>query len=293
MLASIVFGVADFFGGMSARRIAPLATAVVVQIVGILVLVVGGLPLLGGEPLVGDLVIGALAGLVGGSALGVFYFALARGAMSVVAPLSAVTSATVPVVAGLLIGELPATADWIGIALALPAVLLISREGTSEPSRQAEEPLEERAGPEDNRLGILAGLAAGVGFGLFVVLITRTSSTSGVWPLLSSRGASTLLLGTVALATGTLVGLGGAADPASPARRGLVLALLAGAMDGTSNMLIVEAGRRGMLFLVGVIGAMYPASTILLARVVLGERLQRQQWLGLGLALVAVALIAA
>ncbi len=287
--ASVIFGVADFFGGMSARRIAPLITAAMAQLAGLLVLLVIGLAVLGGEPIGNDLAIGALAGAIGGAAIGAFYFALSRGAMSVVAPISAVTSAVVPILAGLLLGESPGLVRWFGIALSLPAILLISREGTAEPVEQASEPVEERATPASNRVGVLAGLAAGVGFGLFVAIITRTSDASGVWPLVSSRSTSAILLGVALLATRPYArSTGGTPDT----RAGLRLALFAGMLDGTSNMFILEAGRRGMLVLVGVIGAMYPASTILLARVVLDERLQRHQLMGLALGVTAVVFIA-
>jgi drug/metabolite transporter (DMT)-like permease len=277
--ASVMFGVADFFGGLSARRIAAVVTAAMAQVAGLAMLLVVGVPVLGGERLGDDLAIGAWAGVVGGLAIGAFYFALSRGSMSVVAPVSATTSAVVPVIAGLLLGESPATFQWAGIALALPAILLISREGTTAPEAQSEVPLEERTSPADNRVALVAGLAAGVGFGTFVVLITRTSAASGVWPLVSSRTASAVVLGGVLLAAGAV-------------RTGLWLAMVAGVLDATSNVLILEAGRRGMLVLVGVIGAMYPASTIVLARAVLGERLQPHQLLGLAVAVVAVVSIA-
>jgi drug/metabolite transporter (DMT)-like permease len=282
--ASVMFGVADFFGGLSARRIAAVVTAAMAQVAGLAMLLVVGVPVLGGERLGDDLVVGGLA-------IGAFYFALSRGSMSVVAPVSATTSAVVPVIAGLLLGESPATFQWAGIALALPAILLISREGTTAPEAQSEVPLEERTSPADNRVALVAGLAAGVGFGTFVVLITRTSAASGVWPLVSSRTASAVVLGGVLLAAGA-VRTGPPARASAAGRAGLWLAMVAGVLDATSNVLILEAGRRGMLVLVGVIGAMYPASTIVLARAVLGERLQPHQLLGLAVAVVAVVSIA-
>ena len=261
------------------------------QVAGLAMLLVVGVPVLGGERLGDDLAIGAWAGVVGGLAIGAFYFALSRGSMSVVAPVSATTSAVVPVIAGLLLGESPARFQWAGIALALPAILLISREGTTAPEVQSEVPLEERTSPADNRVALVAGLAAGVGFGTFVVLITRTSAASGVWPLVSSRTASAVVLGGVLLAAGA-VRTGPPARASAAGRAGLWLAMVAGVLDATSNVLILEAGRRGMLVLVGVIGAMYPASTIVLARAVLGERLQPHQLLGLAVAVVAVVSIA-
>lgn len=283
LCASTLFGVADFLGGSSARRIEPTITAAVSQVAGLVVLVVAA-SLTGGTLVGGDMLLGTLAGLVGAAALWTFYRGLSMGAMSVVAPISAVTSAVVPILVGLGIGETPSAPDWVGIALALPAVALISREGTADPARQETEPLEERSTKSSNRAGVTAGLLAGLGFGSFVVLITRTGSTSGLWPLVSARlSASTVTL-VVLVATGLLGAL--------RRGRGLNLALAAGVLDASSNVLLLEAGRRGLLVLVGVIGSLYPASTIVLARVVLGERLQRQQLAGLALAVAAVILVA-
>lgn len=281
--SSVIFGVADFFGGMSARRIAPVLTSAVAQVTGLVVLAVG-VALAGGSPTARDLALGVATGVVGALALSAFYFGLATGSMSVVAPASAVTSAIVAVMAGLALGESLEPVTWLGVAIALPAIILIAREGTADPDVQDEEPLEERTSRRAGRLGLAAGLAAGAGFGLFVVLITRTSDASGLWPLVTARSvASALLVGTV-LVTRTPVAVGRNA--------GTAFALLAGALDGGSNILILEAGRRGLLVIVGVILALYPASTIVLARVVLKERLQRHQLVGLGLAGAAVVLIA-
>lgn len=283
LCASALFGVADFLGGSSARRIRPMITALGSQVTGLLVLAVAA-AIAGGMLLGGDMVIGAVAGAIGAAAIWLFYRGLALGAMSVVAPISAVTSAIVPILVGLAIGETPSGTDWLGIAVALPAVMLISREGTADPTEQAHEPAVERATPASNRAGVTAGLLAGTGFGTFVVLITRTSSESGLWPLVSARlVASTLTLGAV-VTTGLVTRIARG--------RGLNLAFVAGILDATSNVLLLEAGRRGMLVLVGVIGSLYPASTVVLARVVLGERLQRQQMIGLALAVAAVVLVA-
>ena len=283
LCASTLFGVADFLGGSSARRIHPTITAFASQVAGLVVLF--AVALLGGGALIGgDLALGAAAGAIGAVALWLFYRGLALGAMSVVAPLSAITSAVVPILVGVVLGESPEVSQWVGIVIALPAVVLIAREGTSEPAEVATEPVEERATPSSNRLGVAAGLLAGAGFGTFVVLVTRTSSESGLWPLVSSRAVASTLTVLAVLAAGLFTKV-------SPGR-GLSLALAAGILDASSNVLLLEAGRRGLLVLVGVIGSLYPASTVVLARVVLGERLQRHQVIGLGLAVVAIVLVA-
>jgi drug/metabolite transporter (DMT)-like permease len=281
--SSLLFGIADFLGGMSARRIKPILTAATAQMSGLVLLLVVS-AVLGGERIAGDLWTGSLAGAIGAAALTTFYFALSRGPMSVVAPISAVSAAIVPLVVGLSTGESPKPIHWVGISLALPAVVLIAREGTSDPDPADEVPLEETTVGNSGRLGLLAGAAAGIGFGLFVSVITQTSSESGTWPIVTARStASVLLVGVALFARVPLRG---------NSKEGWRLAASGGLLDATSNILILEAGRRGMLALVGVIGALYPASTILLARIVLHERLQRHQILGLGLGGLAVVLIA-
>lgn len=281
--ASALFGVADFLGGSSARRIQPTISSFASQVAGLVVLTTAAF-VTGGLLLGPDLALGALGGAIGAVSIWLFYRGLSLGAMSVVAPVSAVTSAVVPILVGVAIGESPAPVSWLGVALALPAVVLISREGTAGAENRQDEPIEERATPSSNRAGVTAGLLAGAGFGAFVTLLTRTSSESGIWPLVSARAVASLLtLGAMA-ATGLIWKISRG--------RGLNLALGAGVLDATSNVLILEAGRRGLLVLVGVIGSLYPATTVLLARVVLAEKLQRHQVLGLALAVVAIVLVA-
>ncbi len=281
--SSLLFGVADFLGGMSARRIRPILTAASSQLTGLVLLLILT-TLLGGELIAVDLWTGVLAGAIGAAALSTFYYALSRGPMSVVAPISAVSAAIVPLVVGLATGDSPKPIHWVGIALALPAVVLIAREGTAKPPPHEEAPLEETSTEEGRRVGMIAGAGAGIGFGLFVSAITQTSSESGIWPVVSARSTSSVLLVGLILATRTPI--------RGNARAGWQLAAAAGTLDATSNLLILEAGRRGLLALVGVIGALYPAATIVLARIVLHERLLRHQVAGLALAALAVVLIA-
>lgn len=278
-ISAIAFGVGDFLGGLSARRLTAVTTAFVTQVVGF-ALVITLAPLLGGSPGAADLLWGVAAGVVGPSALMVFYWSLGAGQMSVVAPVSAVTSALVPLVFGLLDGERPGGVALLGALLALPAILLISRE-PGDPRGSDELDVPPRT---TTPLQVLAGsIAAGVGFGAFFVLISRSADSSGLWPLASARAVAVPVVG-VALLVGRSVPL---------ERTGLRLAMGAGAFDIGANTMFLLASRHGMLSLVGVIGSMYPASTVVLARAVLDERLARHQLIGLGLAvgsLVAVTI---
>lgn len=279
-LSAAVFGVGDFLGGMSARRMAATLGAVVAQATGLALLVVVAAAVVHGEPTGTDLIWGAAAGLCGALALLAFYWALATGRMSVVAPVSAVMSALVPMAAGLASGEEPGPLAMLGAVVALVAIVLISRE-PGDPV--APDDLDHDAPPERRRAVLLAAGAAGVGFGLFFVGIARTSEASGLWPLATARGTAVVVTGAAVLVARTW-------RPTAP---GVRLAVVAGFFDVAANGLFLAAARQGLLTLVGVVGAMYPASTVLLARFVLHERLARHQLIGLGLAAFAVAVVTA
>lgn len=275
-LSAALFGVADFFGGLSARRIAAQWTTGIAQAAGLLVIVATSL-VVGGSPSSGDLALGAGAGLCGGLGLTLFYWAMAQGPMSVVAPVSALVSALVPITAGLLDGERPGPLAVAGIVVALPAIAVISREPVGP---AADGGVDHRVRPSS--LPVLAALLSGVGFGSFFTLISHTADDSGVWPLAAARAAAVLLA--MVLVVGTRAG--------APNVQGARLALVAGLTDSTANVFYLFAAREGLLSVVGVIGAMYPAATVVLARVVLKERLARHQLIGLGAAALAVTLIA-
>jgi drug/metabolite transporter (DMT)-like permease len=270
LTSALVYGTADFFGGLASRRAMALLVTFVSQCAGLASLLVVLTAAHGDGPMAADAGWGAMGGVCGAVALVCFYWALASGAMSVVAPLTAVVSAIVPVVTGLALGERPSGLAFIGIALAIPAIALISRETSESPVRR-------------HRLVLPAALVAGLGFGFFFVALARTSGDSGLWPLVAARVASITLLGAIVLVRATPIVVPRAVVP---------IVLLAGVADTTANALYLAAASRGLLTLVAVIAAMYPASTVVLARVVLGERLQRWQVGGFALAAVAVGMVA-
>lgn len=268
--SAITFGVADFLGGIASRRTTAWTVVLGSQLFGGLMLVVllPVLPPATVEP--SDLLWGAAAGMAGAVALTQFFRALALGTMSVVAPVSAVISGAVPVVAGVALGERPSPLAWFGIALALPAIACIARERSE---------IVERTRPDV----LLSAVLGGFGFGVFFVLLDRTGDGAGIHPLISARATSVLILGTVGLLSARLAPV-----------RGKLLGIIAlsGVLDMTANTLFLYAVREGLLALGSVISAMYPASTLVLARTFLGERLQRIQLVGLVLAAIAVALVA-
>lgn len=278
-ISAIAFGVGDFLGGLSARRMTAVSTSFVTQVVGF-ALVLAVAPLLGGSASGADLLWGLSAGVLGASSLMLFYWTLGAGQMSVVAPISAVTSALVPLVFGLLDGERPGTVALGGALLALPAIVLISREpgDLRDPDEHDDPP------HASTPARVITGSAiAGCGFGAFFVLISRSGADSGLWPLASARTVAVIIVGVALLLTPTR----------AFERRGIRFAVGAGACDIGANTLFLLASRHGLLTLVGVIGSMYPASTVVLARLVLNERLARHQVIGLGLAAVSLVAVTA
>ncbi|NEM08934.1 EamA family transporter [Geodermatophilus normandii] len=271
LASAVVYGMADFAGGMASRRAAAATVVALSQGAG-LVAVVLLLPWLGGDPEPADLWWGAAAGVAGGAGLLLFYRSLAAGVMSVVAPVTAVSAAALPVLGGLLLGERLGPLAAAGIVLALAAVVLVAAEDGLASLRNA-------------RLGTVApALAAGAGFGLFFVVLDRTGDDSGLTPLAAARVVSVLLVGGLALSSGRSLRV---------SRRVLPVVLLAGVGDMTANALFLVATQvGGPLAITGVLASLYPVSTVVLAQVLLRERLAGAQRAGLAVAAAAVVLIA-
>jgi drug/metabolite transporter (DMT)-like permease len=268
-LASIVFGVADFVGGFVTRR-APAITVVWGSQLLSLGAVVALAPFFSDGIAAGSsLGWGAAAGAAGAFGLVIFYHALATTRVAVVASVAAVVGTAAPVLFGVVIGERPAPVAWAGMALAIPALLLL-------PSGERDSGRADRA--------VWLGIITGVCFALFGIMISRTGSESGLWPLAWARMASVVLLTVTALATGR---------PLLAPRPTWRFVAAAGLFDMAGNVLFLLAVRRELLSLVAVIMSLYPVSTIALARLVFGERVARRQIAGLGVAALAVALIAA
>jgi drug/metabolite transporter (DMT)-like permease len=272
--AAAFYGSADFMGGLAARRTSALSAAFGAQVAGLLVLLVGLVALGPASPAPGDLALGALSGVFGGLGLVGLYRALARGPMSVVAPVSALSAASVPVVAGLGLGERPGPSALVGIGVALVAVVLITWERT-EPGVEAARGLDRRV--------LATALAGGALFGLFFVAQHQTAEAAGLWPLLAARATSIPILAALLLRERVRVGVD---------RRLVTAVLVAGTLDMVANIFFVVATRHGMLAVVAALTGLYPASTVLLAQTRLGERLHGVQTLGMGAAGVAAVLVA-
>ncbi|MCW2700661.1 MAG: conserved rane protein of unknown function [Blastococcus sp.] len=265
-----VYGAADFLGGMASRKTSVFGVVALSQVSG-LVALLALLPVLGGPVTSADLLWGAASGLAGAAGLVLFFRTLARGVMSVIAPVTAVTAAAVPVLVGLAGGDRIGLWAAVGIVLALAAVVLVSAEDGLSALRSA------------RPASLAPALLAGSMFGLFFVLLDRTSDDSGLTPLVTARLASVALVVAVALAGRQTLRV---------TRPALPLVLASGMGDMTANALFLLATQQpGQLAITGVLASLYPVSTVVLAQLVLRERLVGAQLAGLGTAVAAVVLI--
>ena len=274
LVSAALYGAADFLGGLISRRASALAVVFVSQFAGAVALL-ALLPLLPAATVAReDLIWGAVAGLGGGTGVALLYRALAIGTMSVVAPTTAVCAVAVPVAVAMLLGERPAALSLAGIGLALLAIVLIS---------QSPQPAASPHSGTGARRALPIAIASGVAIGVFYLALARTSRTAGMWPLLAARGASTVLVAGMALASGH----GAVGVP----RRVLPMAIGCGLIDMAANALYLVAARGAPLSVVVTLASLYPASTVILARLVLHERLGPLQIAGVFACLVAIVMI--
>jgi drug/metabolite transporter (DMT)-like permease len=269
LLAAAAYGVSDFIGGIASRRAHALTVLLLSYPAGAVVMA-ALLPAYGGSVSMrtfGWSLAGGIAGLAG---VALLYAGLAQAPMNIISPVTAVMSAVVPVLGGVWLGERPHPAAWLGIALGLVAVVLISRQPDDHPH-----------GPVGWRPLAMA-MMAGIGFGGYFICLARSDTDSGLWPVVLSRLTSSVLVIPLALMTGRFVRL---------PRNILGFALIAGVLDATANVAFLLASRHGLLSLSGVITALYPAGTVLLAVLLLKERTGRIQQVGLAVAVASVVLI--
>ena len=276
--SAALYGAADFLGGLASRRASAIAIVVISQCAGLIALLVL-LPFLpASSPVRGDVVWGAAAGLAGGIGVALLYRALAIGSMAVVAPITAVCAVTVPVAVAIALGERPGMGAATGIALALLAIVLVSQQQTPEPPGLVAQGFS----PVARSSGIGIALASGVAIGLFFLALAQTHADAGMWPLVAARSVSFALFTIVALVTRRSLRM-----PSNVA----TIAVAGGVLDMLANLLYLLASRYGPLSIVVTLSSLYPASTVLLARTVLGDRLSTTQTAGIVCALVAVMLI--
>jgi drug/metabolite transporter (DMT)-like permease len=273
LLAAIFYGGADFLGGLAARRSSVTPVLIFSQLAGLatLLLVLPLLPATAASRT--DFAWGAVAGCAAGMGLMLLYQGLASGKMSLVAPVTAVLAVVVSSAVGAVLGDRLSTSAFAGVALALTAIALISQDGVPEKTAGA---------PPGVARGFVAALSAGVLIGVFFAALKQSNVASGLLPLLSARLATLFAVGAIALARRTPLRVG---------RDEVWLIVFCGVLDIFANVLYLLAARHGMLTVAATLTSLYPASTIVLARLILGERLQGIQIAGLSCAGFGVVLI--
>ena len=270
LFAALFYGAADFCGGLATKRGSIFAVTLLSQASGLALLLVL-LIFLPGHASAADLGWGALAGICGGLGIALLYHALSIGKMGVVSPITAVLAASVPLGLGIFRGDHLTVSQYIGIAIALIAIVLISVS------------FEEGGVREISTAGVKEAIASGIIIGGFLLFISFSSHAAGLTSLAAARVASIGILALVAVV---------ARASLQPPAGTLGLVLFTGAIDMTANALYVLATYNGYLSIAAVITSLYPASTVFLARLILNERLMMSQKFGVGLALAGVALIA-
>jgi uncharacterized membrane protein len=267
LFAALTYGLSDFVGGVLTRRASAWAVAATSQATATLLaclLVIRS----GGQPDTRALLWGILAGIGAGAGNVYIYRGLAGGRIAVVAPLSALTAAALPVLVGLATGERPGILPTIGVLLALPAIWLVSGGGSrSMPAGRAD---------------IVNGVVAGTGFGLQFSALGQIPEEAGLIPLAVSQAASVvaIVMGAIAVSA-----------PWMPRDRFSALGVVAGLLAGTATVCFQLAAQFGLLAIAAALTSLYPAVTVLLAAVVLRERIHKTQGFGLTLAAAAVVLI--
>ncbi|HEC09065.1 MAG TPA: DMT family transporter [Acidimicrobiales bacterium] len=272
-LSATLAGSGDFCGGLASRggRVSAVATnSLIIGMFSALIMA----PFLGGSPDRTGLLWGAGAGIAGGLAIHALYQGLTHAGAGVVSPIAAVGSAAWPVLYSIVTGDRPGPLQSVGVGIGVVAIWLISRTS-------GKGPVEAHA---DGRRGVKFGIAAGLGFGTMLIMLSRVSTDAGMWPLVSARAAGFAILALLAL---------GARHPLVPVRGTWWAIAGSGVFTVLANAFFIAATRRGSLATVSVITSMFPASTVVLARLVWKERLTRANLAGLGLSLTAVALIVA
>jgi drug/metabolite transporter (DMT)-like permease len=267
--SALAYGAADFIGGVGSRRHSSWQVVLVGQAAGALVMLMAGL-MLPGSAAPSDFAWALLAGV--GSATGsLFLFrGLARGRMGLVAPISAVGAAVLPVLVGVAFGERPSWLVWVGMIVALPGIWLVSRDTTSDR-------------PARTRAALADGALAGLGFGVLFIALAQISDDGGLLPL----AANQLIGAVLTMVAATCLG-----QSWRPGRGALQWGSASGVLGALGTLAFVVATGSITLGIAGVLASLYPAVTVLLAAGVLGERIDTGQRTGIGICTLAVVTLA-
>lgn len=266
--SAIVWGAGDFAGGFASRRSSALTVILFSQLIGGSLLLIIAAVFSQGAPPIRHLVSAAMAGLFGVLGLIGLYKGLASGRMGLVAPISAIVTAVVPLTFSFVVEGYPGHLRLAGFAVAMTAVWFLSSPGGKFSIE-----------PGELKLSIFAGL----GFGLFFIFMGNASDQMVLWPLVAARGAAILLMLLVLVFSRQLT---------LPPRNQVGMIALAGVLDTAGNAAFGMAAHFGRLDIAAILASLYPASTVILAWLILRERLNQRQWLGVSIAVAALVLIA-
>jgi len=280
LVSAVAYGLSDFVGGLVSRRVSAWSVAVVAQLSSTACTAAVAL-LVAGTPQPRHFAWAVVAGVGSGVGTGFLYRGFSSGRMSVVAPVSAIGAAVVPMAAGALGGERPSALVWLGILAALPGIWLVASVPEDDLARTDPAGDRRRAAPASS---FVDGLLAGLGFGLLFAALGQVPGSAGLWPLALAQAVSVPAVIVLAAALHA---------PWVPRGRPVRWAALAGPLGATATGSFLLATQQGYLTVTGVLASLYPATTVLLAALVLHERIHRAQGVGLGLCAAAVALVAA
>jgi drug/metabolite transporter (DMT)-like permease len=284
LAAAVLYGSGDFLGGMATRKLPVLPVLLLADTAGLIVALVVALASPGSVGVAG-LAWGISAGLIGGVGLIIFYIGLATGPMSVVAPVAGLVSTVLPVGVALAEGERPGVGVYAGAVLCLVAIVMTSSAGNGGNPAGAAGGAAGGAGRPGRGRAIAYGAVAGAAFGLFFLLIRNAGQSGEFWPVAAGR------IGELAVVLIAAAVLRRSLSPGGAGGRLLLAAGGAGAIDVIANICYVAATRTGAFGLAVVLSSLYPGFTVLLARVVLGERLRWVQRAGLALAAIGILLV--
>jgi len=268
LLSAASWGAGDFSGGIAAKKADVFRIVAVAHAFGLAAMLLMAWVTHEAVPPRIDLIWGGIAGLAGAFGIAALYKALAIGRMGIIAPVAGVITAALPVLVGIATLGLPPVIQLAGFGLALVSIWLVARPD----------------GQIDTHRGLGLAILAGICFGLFLVAGKQAGPHAVFWPMVVARAASVIVMGAISLLF---------VSDARPLRPAMVAILLCGLLDSMGNAAFIAATRHGRLDVAAVLSSLYPASTVILARVVLKERVSRMQGLGIAGALVAIALISA
>ena len=276
--SALIFGAADFLGGLAARRMSAVLTTAIAAVTGLVVFSLA-LPFFGGNWSSDSVVLGAASGVAGAIAIGLLYACLAIGPMSILSPLTAVVSAIVPLTYGLVGGERLGPIGYVALAIALVAIVLVG----FVPEKNAVRP---------SLRGVVMAIGSGIAIGVFLILIDATPDDSGIVPLVVNRATNSTIMFALVGVLAFIAWRRGSAPAHGLWRSGLALAVGCGVLDAVANAGLLLGVRLGDLSVISVLTALYPAGTIILAAIVLKERIAWLQYVGLVLAIGAAAMLA-